>query len=380
MDLLAKAKQLEASGQSILHMEIGEPDFPTPSPIIDAGLQALQHGRTRYTVAQGLPALRKAIAAFYQQRYEVSVNPDQIFITPGASGALQLILAALLNPEDELLLGDPGYPCNQNYVHLFGAKAVAMPLDASTHYQPTPSIIDQYSSEKTRGLLLATPSNPTGSALDLEALQALFEVTKSRKQAFIVDEIYHGLTYTEQALATALALPANADDELFVINSFSKYFGMTGWRLGWCVVPEAYVPTLDKLAQNLFLSAPTPAQYAALAAFSDEALAIMEQRRVVLQQRRDYLYAALQDLGFGLGEKPQGGFYLYADCRRFSSDSYVFCHQLLEKTGVAITPGIDFGQHNANHHVRLAYTVPIEQLEEAVGRLRQYLQGRYAPD
>jgi aspartate/methionine/tyrosine aminotransferase len=374
MDLLAKAKAMEANGQSILHMEVGEPDFPTPKPILNAGINALQAANTRYTAAQGLTALQEKISAFYQQRYEVDVNPARILVTPGASGALQLLLACLLNPQDELLVTDPGYPCNRHFVHLYGGKPVSIPVTAATAYQPTPVMLEQYSNPQTRGLLIASPSNPTGTTLSAEQLDALFEFTKNKQQALIVDEIYHGLTYDEP-VSTALQLPHDpANDELFVVNSFSKYFGMTGWRLGWLVVPDAYIEPATRLAQNLFLSAPTPAQYAALHAFDDETVRIMDAQRDTLRERRDYFYDALIDLGFELGDKPNGGFYLYANISRFSNDSYAFCTDLLEKTGVAITPGIDFGDYRANEHVRFAYTVSIDRLKEAVVRLAEYLK------
>jgi len=381
MDLLAKAKQREAAGQSILHLEVGEPDFPTPEPIIRAGIAALQAGQTRYTAAQGLDVLRETIATFYQQRYDVCVNPARIFLTIGASGALQLVLSALLNPQDEVLLSDPGYPCNRNFVRLLGATPVAISVDAAQAYQPSLTALESYRSAKTRALLLASPANPTGMAIDRQRLRAYFSWAKKHHIAFIVDEIYHGLNYCPEAepncVPTALSLAHDAThDELFVINSFSKYFGMTGWRLGWVVVPEAFIPTMDKLAQNLFLAAPTPAQYAALAAFSDEAQSIMQTQVAILKERRDYLYNALLDLGFGLAEKPQGGFYLYANCQRFTDDSYAFCHDLLDKTGVAITPGIDFGDYRANEHIRFAYTLPLPKLREAVKRLRDYLQAK----
>ncbi|HHC73794.1 MAG TPA: aminotransferase class I/II-fold pyridoxal phosphate-dependent enzyme [Thiothrix sp.] len=381
MDLLAKAKQREAAGQSILHLEVGEPDFPTPEPIVQAGIAALQAGRTHYTAAQGLLELRIAIAEFYQQRYQVSINPERIFMTVGASGALQLVLSALLNPQDEVLLSDPTYPCNRNFVRLLGATPVGIPVDAAHAYQPHLTALETYRTANTRALLLASPANPTGMALGRERLNAYFAWAKQHKIAFILDEIYHGLNYCPDAepncVPTALSLAHDAKhDELFVINSFSKYFGMTGWRLGWMVVPEAFIPTMDKLAQNLFLAAPTPAQYAALAAFSEEAQSIMRHQVAVLKERRDYLYDALVGLGFDLAEKPQGGFYLYADCQRFTDDSYAFCYDLLDKTGVAITPGIDFGDYRANQYVRFAYTLPLPTLRKAVGRLRDYLQAQ----
>lgn len=369
MALLAEARQREAAGQDIIHLEVGEPDFPTPAPIVEAGVRALQAGMTKYTAATGLPALREAIANFYAERFGVSIAPERIVITPGASGALQLVLGALLNPGDEVLMTDPGYPCNRHFVRLFEGKAVGIPVDASSRYQLTPAQTAAHWNPATRAVLLATPANPTGTILSLAELHALYQATRERGGAFIVDEIYQGLVYGVEN-TTALAVDA---ENIWVINSFSKYFGMTGWRLGWVVAPAWAVPHLDKLAQNLFLAAPTPAQHAALAAFTPEALAIMEQQRQELQQRRDFLLPALRELGFSITSEPQGAFYLYAGSERFSTDAQHLCRTMLKQTGVVFTPGIDFGSHQANTHVRFAYTTTVARLQQAVERLAHHL-------
>jgi len=368
MALLARARELEATGRSIVHMEIGEPDFITPQPVIDAGMAALAAGSTHYTPATGLPQLRERIAGFYQSRYGINVAPERIVITPGASAALQLIMAMLVNPGDRVLMADPGYPCNRNFVYLLNGEPVGIPVDSESAYQPTPQQVEQYWNDATVALLVASPSNPTGTILDADALRACHAVTSAHAGALVVDEIYHGLTYERQA-ETALSIA----DDVTVVNSFSKYFGMTGWRLGWLVVRDEYVADIDKLAQNLFLAAPTLAQHAALAAFEEENIAILEARRAAFRERRDFLLPALRDLGFDIPVTPDGAFYLYAGCSRFTDDSYRFSMDLLEQAGVAITPGLDFGHNRPETHVRFAYTTSLENLDEGINRLASFV-------
>ena len=368
MALLARARELEAGGRSIIHMEIGEPDFVTPQPVIDAGIRALQEGRTHYTPAVGLTALRQRLSGFYRERYGVEIEAERFVITPGASAALQLVLAMLVDPGDRVLMADPGYPCNRNFVHLLNGVPVGLPVDAATNYQPDAASVDAAWTGSVAALLVASPSNPTGTLLSDADIRALFAVTQSHGGRLVVDEIYHGLTCGEAA-STALAV----SDDIFVINSFSKYFGMTGWRLGWLVAPREAIAGIDKLAPNLYLAAPTLAQYAALSAFDPGNIAILEARRLEFRARRDYLLPALRDLGFEIAGTPEDAFYLYADCSRFTDDSYGFSVRLLEEAGVAITPGIDFGEHRPERHVRFAYTTSLENLKEGVRRLKDYL-------
>lgn len=368
MAILARARQLQEQGRDIFHLEVGEPDFPTPQPIIEAGLQALQNGQTRYTPACGIPALRASIAQYYQERFGIKVDPKRIIVTPGASGALQLVLSVLLNPQDEVLIPDPAYPCNRHFVRLFEANPISIPAYAATNYQLTVADIEQYWTDKTKMVMLATPSNPTGTTLNPTELKALHNVVKARNGVLLVDEIYQGLAY-EGEEHSALAL----GEDVWVINSFSKYFGMTGWRLGWIVAPEWAVEALERLAQNVFLCPSTPAQYAALAAFTPDARAIMEANKQILRARRDYLLPALRELGFVINSQPAGAFYIYADASRFTQDAQELCLQLLEQTGVALTPGIDFGEFEANTKIRFAYTTGIERLEKAVTLLKNYL-------
>ena len=369
MALLGRARELEAEGRDIVHMEIGEPDFTTAQPIIDAGIRALQNGQTHYTPSIGLPALREAISVFYQQHYSIDVPASRIVITPGASGALQLIFNTLINPGDSVLMADPGYPCNRHFVRLNEGEAIGIPVNAGSNYQLTAELVEQHWSESTVAAMLASPSNPTGTIVTANDLRDIHAVTQKRGGQLVVDEIYHGLVYDED-ISSALALEA---DDVFVINSFSKYFGMTGWRVGWLVAPTDYIDAIDRLAQNIFLAASTPAQHAALAAFEPESLVIHEQRRADFAARRDYLLPALRDLGFDIPVTPQGAFYLYADCSRFTDDSFHFAGQLLEEAGVAITPGKDFGFYKPEQHVRFAYTTSLENLQKGVERIKGFL-------
>ena len=369
MELLARAKALEAQGRDIIHMEIGEPDFPTPEPIVAAAQVHIQSGRVFYTSALGLPELRAAIAGFYATRYGVKLPASRIVVTAGASGALLLALACLSSPGSEWLLTDPGYPCNENFVRSFEGVPVCIPVSAENRFQPTLSDLEKYWNGKTAGALFASPANPTGSLIDDASLEAMAAFVRNRGGQVIVDEIYHGLTYERDA-GTALRF----GDDIFVVQSFSKYFNMTGWRLGWLVVPERFARDIEKLAQNLFIAPSTPAQYAALAAFAPETIAILESRRAEFRRRRDFLAPELSKLGFRLAGKPEGAFYIYADCCGLSDDSGRLASELLEMTGVAITPGLDFGRQAPKTHLRFAYTTSVERLGEAVERIARHLR------
>jgi aspartate/methionine/tyrosine aminotransferase len=371
MDLLARARALEAQGRSIIHMEVGEPDFDTPMPIRAAAQRALERGLTHYTQAVGTTELREAIAQFYLTENGVTVAPERIIVTPGASGALLLALGVLVNPGERILMADPGYPCNRNFVRLLEGRTTAVPVDAGTAYQLTPELLASHWTDDTVGALVATPSNPTGTLIPLTQLEQMARFVARRGGALLVDEIYHGLVY-EGDSRSVLTLT----DEVFVINSFSKYFCMTGWRLGWLVAPQQYVYAVDKLAQNLFISPPTISQHAALAAFEPPTRAMLDAQRADFKRRRDYLLPALRELGFGIPVTPQGAFYLYADCSRFTTDSYAFALDVLDKAGVAITPGKDFGVNAPERHVRFSYTTSLENLKEGVERLRKYLHSR----
>lgn len=370
MALLARANELQAAGHDVIHLEIGEPDFTTAAPIVQAGQAALSAGHTRYTAARGLPALREAIARFYGERYGVDVDPQRILITPGGSGALLLASSLLVDPDRHWLLADPGYPCNRHFLRLVEGGAQLVPVGPDDNYQLTPAHVQRCWNAQTVGALVASPANPTGTVLDRDALANLSQAVRARDGHLVVDEIYHGLTYGMDAPSVL-----EVDQDAFVLNSFSKYFGMTGWRLGWLVAPPAAVADLEKLAQNLYISAPSMAQHAALACFEPDTLAIFEARRAEFARRRDFLLPALRELGFRIEVEPQGAFYLYANISAFGGDAFAFCQHFLETQHVAFTPGLDFGRHLAGHHVRFAYTQNLERLEEAVQRIARGLQG-----
>jgi aspartate/methionine/tyrosine aminotransferase len=369
MELLARARELEAQGRSIIHMEIGEPDFPTPEPVVRAGIRALEKGEVYYTPAPGLPRLREAIAAFYGSRYGVEVPASRVVVTTGSSAALMLACAALIDPGDEVLLADPGYPANRHFVRVVEGVPRAVPVTAADDYQLAPAHLERAWSARTAAAIVASPSNPTGTLVSTERLSAMAEFTRERGGTLIVDEIYHGLVY-EGDYTTALSFT----DDVFIINSFSKYFHMTGWRLGWMVAPQEYVREIDKLAQNLYLAPPTLAQHAALAALEPETLVILDQHVQAFKARRDYLVPALRKLGFEIPVMPQGAFYVYAGCGKLTQDSFAFARDLLEQAGVAITPGIDFGANAPERHVRFAYTNSIERLQDGVARIAKFLE------
>jgi len=369
MSLLARAQALEQQGHDVIHLEIGEPDFTTAEPIVRAGQAALAAGHTRYTAARGLPALRAAIAAFYGTRYDLDLDPERILVTPGGSGALLLASSLLVDPDRHWLLADPGYPCNRHFLRLVEGAAQLVPVGPQTAYQLTPGLVETHWNAASVGALVASPANPTGTVLPAAQLAALSQSLKDRGGHLVVDEIYHGLTYGMDAASVL-----EVDEDAFVLNSFSKYFGMTGWRLGWLVAPPQAVPELEKLAQNLYISASSIAQHAALACFEDETIAIFEQRRHAFQARRDYLLPALRALGFRIEVEPEGAFYLYCDVSAFTDDAQAFCAHFLETEHVAFTPGLDFGHYRANQHVRLAYTQEIPRLEEAVARIARGLE------
>jgi aspartate/methionine/tyrosine aminotransferase len=368
MEVQTAARALEAAGRSVVHMEIGEPDFPTPAPVVAAAQAAIAGGRVYYTSALGLPELREAIARHYADHYGVTVPAERIVVTAGSSAALLLVLALLLDRDQRILLADPGYPCNRHFVRVLEGEPVGIPVGPATQYQLTADLVAQHWDERTRGVLVASPSNPTGTCVPPAEMARIAAAVRARRGALIVDEIYLGLTYGA-APQSALALAPEA----FVVSSFSKYFSMTGWRLGWAVVPEEHVRDLEKLAQNLYISPATPSQYAALACFTPQTLAILEERRQAFEARRNLLVPALRELGFGVPVTPTGGFFVDADSSAFDDDSERFCRNALEVAAVALTPGLDFGRFSAQRHVRMAYTIDNDKLEEGVARLRRFV-------
>ena len=369
MEVQTAARALEAAGRSVIHMEIGEPDFPTPGPVIDAAQRAIADGGIYYTSALGLPELRAAIAQHYADHYGVAVAPERVIVTAGSSAALLLVVALIVNRDERILMTDPGYPCNRHFVRVLEGEPLGIPVGPDSSYQLTAESIERHWTPDTRGVLIASPSNPTGTSVPRDEMRKIVATVARLRGRLIVDEIYLGLTY-DHTPQSALELA----DDAFVISSFSKYFNMTGWRLGWVVAPERHVRDLEKLAQNLYISPATPSQRAALACFLPQTLAIAEERRQAFRARRDLLVPALRAMGFGIPVTPDGGFFVYADCSRFTDDSEQFCRDVLEGAGVAITPGVDFGRHRATAHVRFAYTIGQAKLEDGIARLARFLQ------
>ncbi len=356
-------------GEPMLYLNIGEPDFTAPAPVVAAAEAALHAGRTQYTDAVGLPALRERISRWYASRWGVDVPARRIVVTAGASAGLQLVCQALFESGDEVLMPDPSYPCNRHFVAATGATARLVPTTPATRFQLDADAVRAHWQPQTRGVLLATPSNPTGTSIEPAELGRIVDVVRARGGVAIVDEIYLGLSYDPAFERCALAL----GDDIVSVNSFSKYFSMTGWRLGWLVLPEALVEPVERLAQNLYICASTIAQHAAVACFDDASLAECETRRAAFRQRRDFIVPALRDIGFDVPVAPDGAFYVWADCSRFSASSWDFAMQMMHRAHVALTPGKDFGPAHASAYFRLSFATSMPQLQETVRRLRREL-------
>jgi aspartate/methionine/tyrosine aminotransferase len=364
MDVLSRAHALEAQGRHVVHMEIGEPDFTAPAPVVEAGVRALREGKTAYTATLGLPALREAIASHYQNRFNTKVDANRIAITAGASGGLLTVAALYVDAGDEILVPDPGYPGYRHFVRAFEGIARALAVSGAENFQPTLDMVRAAWGPRTRGVLLGSPSNPTGTLISRSELEKISVFVAERNGVLLVDEIYQGLIYGAEP-STALGMPG----EVVIINSFSKYFCMTGWRLGWVVVPEGAVRGFEKLAQHLFISAPAAAQHAAVAAFSSASISILEERRREFARRRDFLVPQLRQAGLAIPAEPHGAFYVYADCGR---NSRGFARDLLESEAVAATPGVDFGANGTDRCVRFAYTRSMADIEEAARRIARF--------
>jgi len=371
MDVLARAQALEAAGRRVIHMEIGEPDFTAPQAVVEAGVRALRDGRTAYTATLGLASLRELIAAWATRQFGIALDAARIAITPGASGGLLLALALYVDPGDEVLVPDPGYPGYRHFVRAFEGVAQALPLTAQSAFQPTLDMVRAAWRPRTKALVVGSPSNPTGTTIARAELERIARFVAERGGVLIADEIYQGLAY-DAPVASALGLPG----EVVLVNSFSKYFCMTGWRLGWVVLPEARVRDFEKLAQHFYICAPSPAQYAALAAFEPATLQLLEERRLEFKQRRDFLVPALERAGLALPAHPSGAFYAYVDCAAFGGDAKRFALEMLEQVGVAATPGLDFGANGTQHCLRFAYTRGLGELGEAAARIAGYCASR----
>ena len=366
------ARQSSASGTPMIYLNIGEPDFSAPPLVQEAAERAIRAGRTQYTQAPGLPELRERISAWYASRFGVDVPARRIIVTAGASAALQLACLALIDDGDEVLMPDPSYPCNRHFVSAAEGKPVLIPSSAAERFQLSAAKVEAAWGERTRGVMLASPSNPTGTSIAPDELRRIHEVVRAKGGLTIVDEIYLGLSHDEAFGQSALKL----GDDIISINSFSKYFNMTGWRLGWMVVPESLVAPIEMLAQHLFICASTVSQYAALACFEPESIAEYERRRAEFKARRDYFIPALESIGLPVPVKPDGAFYAWADCRAAAEKlgvkgSWDFAYALMNQAHLAITPGRDFGQAETANYVRFSTASSMEQLQEAIARMKK---------
>ncbi|NUT13990.1 MAG: pyridoxal phosphate-dependent aminotransferase [Cupriavidus sp.] len=368
MELAKQAAALERAGRDIVHMGIGEPDFTAAEPVVRAAEAAMRRGVTQYTGALGIQPLREAIAGYYKTAYGLDLPARRVIVTAGASGALLLACAVLVEIGAEVLMPDPSYPCNRHFVAAFDGVARMIPSGPAERFQLTAAQVEANWGEQTRGVLLASPSNPTGTSILPDELARILQAVRARHGFAILDEIYQGLSY-DAAPVSALSL----DPNVVTVNSFSKYFNMTGWRLGWLVVPEALVEAFEKVAQNLFICASAVAQYAALACFTPEALAIYDERKAEVRRRRDLIVPALESLGLRVPVRPDGAFYVYADCRGVNhpaaGDADRLTQAMLHEAGVVMVPGQDFGPHTARDYIRISYATSRENIEEAMARL-----------
>lgn len=370
----ALAREVAGSREPMIFLNIGEPDFTAPPLVQEAAAKAVRDGATQYTQALGLDALRERISAWYGERFGVDVPARRIVVTAGASAALQLACLALIDAGDEILMPDPSYPCNRHFVSAAEGRAVLLPTTAEERFQLSAAKVEAAWGPRTRGVLLASPSNPTGTSIAPDELRRIHAAVQSRGGITLIDEIYLGLSYDDAFGQTALAI----DENVISINSFSKYFNMTGWRLGWMVVPEALVPAVERLAQNLFICASTVSQFAALACFEPESIAEYERRRAEFKARRDFFIPALDRLGLTVPVMPDGAFYAWADCTRAAealgvSGSWDFAYELMRRAHLAITPGRDFGTHDPARYVRFSTANSMAQLQESVERLARVL-------
>ena len=379
-DVIARSPACDPArgGEAMIYLNIGEPDFTAPPRVTQAAVVCLESGATQYTQATGLPLLRQRIAAWYGSRFGLNIVPERIVVTAGASAALQLTCLALFEPGDEVLMPDPSYPCNRHFVAAAGATARLLPTTARSRFQPDADSVSRAWGPSTRGVLLASPSNPTGTSISAVDMAGIVAAVRARGGVTLVDEIYLGLSFDEAYSHSVLAL----GEDVISINSFSKYFSMTGWRLGWMVLPPALVGAVEKLAQNLYICPSSLAQHAALACFEPESLAEYERRRDQFHQRRDFIVPALQGIGFDVPVVPDGAFYVWADCSRFlaaqnggagPASSWEFCFDMMQRAHVALTPGRDFGPAMADRFVRLSFASALPELQAAAARLAREL-------
>jgi len=372
MQLLERAKELEAAGRTIIHMEIGEPDFPAPAAVIAAAHEYLDRGDCFYTHSTGNPLLQEALSTWYRDEYGLEIAPHRILITPGTSGAFSLIYAVLLEAGESVLLPDPGYPCQRNFIRLAGGRPIQIPVGPDSKYHLTAAMLEQHWTDTTRAALLINPSNPTGTMIDDDNMAALATSCRERGGYFISDEIYHGLSYGVKArCALEFDTDANSNVNTIVVNGFSKRWAMTGWRVGWVIVPEHLIDACRRVMQNIFIAAPTLSQHVGITALQSSRQT--EFMRKAYDQRRRLLLEALPWLGFDVAVEPQGAFYVYANVSRITDDARTLCWDMLEQVGVAITPGEDFGSNQANHHVRFSYATGLDDIREGIRRIEVYM-------
>lgn len=365
MDVMEAARAAEAAGRRIIHMEVGQPSTPAPAAARKALAAALDENPLGYTVALGLPDLRAGIAALYRRWYGVDLDPGRVIVTAGSSGAFLLAFSALFDAGDRVALGEPGYPSYRQILRAMSVTPVGMPTSAGNRYQPVPADIP----ENVRGLIVASPGNPSGTMLGKPELSALMQAAAARDIAFVSDEIYHGLDYEGRAVSAL-----EVSDEAYVINSFSKYFSMTGWRVGWMVVPEDHVRTVERLAQNMFICPPHASQVAALAALG--AIDELEANRAVYAANRRLMLEGLPKAGFTKIAPPDGAFYIYADVTDLTEDSRAFAAEILDKAGVAVTPGLDFDPARGHRTLRFSYAQGTAEIEEGLARLTAFMAAR----
>jgi len=366
MDVLERAQELEREGHDVVHLEVGEPDFDTPEPIVEAGIEALRRGETHYTHSLGIQELREAICRYYEEEYGVKgIDPDQVVVTSGSSPAFLMIFGAVLEIGDEIIMSDPTYPCYPNFARFVHAEPVFVKIYEEDGFQFRPEDVRKNISRRTKAVMINSPANPTGHLLDVERIEALVDTGLW----LFSDEIYHGLVYGRQKAPSVLEFT----DRCFVWNGFSKLYAMTGWRLGYVIVPREFIRPIQSMAQNFFISANSAAQHAALVALTDSRVQKAVDRMVGLyDERRRFMVSRLREIGFGIAHEPQGAFYIFANCRRFSHDSYKLAFDILENAHVGVTPGIDFGA-NGEGFIRFSYANSINRIAEGLNRIERYL-------
>ncbi len=371
MDVLERAQELEREGTRIIHLEVGEPDFDTPACVKEAACKALEDGFTHYTHSLGLYELREAICEYYQKHYQVSVDPDRIIVTSGSSPAIFLVFSALLEKQDEVIISDPHYACYPNFIRFVDGKLITIPVYEEDGFQYRPEIIREKITPQTRAVFINSPSNPTGNLLSVDRIGQIAELTKCEQCPYIVsDEIYHGLVYEGKARSIL-----EFSDHAFVFNGFSKQFAMTGLRLGYVIAPKAFIRPMQKLQQNFFISANAMVQQAGITALKHAGDDVARMQKIY-NQRRIFMIRRLKELGFGITVEPTGAFYVFANARHISGDSYKLAFDILEKAHVGVAPGIDFGK-NGEGYLRFSYANSLENIEEGMERLEQYLESRF---